>query len=84
MPHGGADNTQKILDVLADYGVKATFFVVGNWADQYPEQAKAIVESGNELMNHSNASFNSFYRFEILYLLAFYIDAAICRRMQAI
>ena len=49
----GADNTQKILDVLADYGVKATFFVVGNWADQYPEQAKAIVDSGCELMNHS-------------------------------
>ena len=45
--------TQKILDVLADYGVKATFFVVGNWADQYPEQAKAIVDSGCELMNHS-------------------------------
>lgn len=51
----GVDNTQKILDVLADYGVKATFFVVGNWADQYPEQAKAIVDSGCELMNHSNA-----------------------------
>ena len=49
----GADNTQKILDVLADYGVKATFFVVGNWADQYPEQAKAIVDSGCELMNPS-------------------------------
>ena len=49
----GADNTQRILDVLADYGVKATFFVVGNWADQYPEQAKAIVDSGCELMNHS-------------------------------
>ena len=52
---GGADNTQKILDVLADYGIKATFFVVGNWADQHPEQAKAIVDSGCELMNHSNA-----------------------------
>ena len=51
----GTDNTQKVLDVLADYGVKATFFVVGNWADQYPEQAKAIVDSGCELMNHSNA-----------------------------
>ena len=50
---GGADNTQKILDVLADYGIKATFFVVGNWADQHPEQAKAIVDSGCELMNHS-------------------------------
>ena len=47
----GADNTQKILDVLSEYGVTCTFFVVGNWADQYPEQAKAIVESGNELMN---------------------------------
>lgn len=51
----GADNTQGILDVLAKYNVKATFFVVGNWADQYPQQAKAIVESGCELMNHSNA-----------------------------
>ena len=51
----GADNTQKILDVLKKYGVTCTFFVVGNWADQYPEQAKAIVDSGNELMNHSNA-----------------------------
>lgn len=51
----GADNTQKILDVLKEYCVTCTFFVVGNWADQYPEQAKAIVDSGNELMNHSNA-----------------------------
>ena len=39
----GADNTQKILDVLKEYGVTCT------------EQAKAIVDSGNELMNHSNA-----------------------------
>ncbi len=51
----GADNTQAILEVLEDYGVKCTFFVVGNWADQYPEQAKAIVDYGHELMNHSNA-----------------------------
>ena len=47
--------TSEILDVLKEYGVTCTFFVVGNWADQYPEQAKAIVDSGNELMNHSNA-----------------------------
>ena len=33
----GADNTQRILDVLDEYGVKGTFFVVGNWADQYPD-----------------------------------------------
>lgn len=51
----GADNTVAILDVLDEYGVKCTFFVVGNWADQYPAQAKAIVERGHELQNHSNA-----------------------------
>jgi polysaccharide deacetylase family sporulation protein PdaB len=51
----GADNTLAILEVLEKYGVKTTFFVVGNWADQYPAQAKAIVDYGHELMNHSNA-----------------------------
>jgi len=51
----GADNTQKILDVLDEYGVKATFFVVGNWAKQYPDTAKAIVAAGHELENHSMA-----------------------------
>jgi peptidoglycan/xylan/chitin deacetylase (PgdA/CDA1 family) len=51
----GADNTQRILDVLEDYGVKATFFVVGNWAEQYPDTAKAIVAAGHELENHSQA-----------------------------
>lgn len=57
----GADNTQKILDVLEQYKVKATFFVVGNWADDYPETCKAIAEAGHEVMNHSNAHdhFNS-------------------------
>ena len=51
----GNEDTQALIDILARYNVKATFFVVGNWADQYPQQAKAIVESGCELMNHSNA-----------------------------
>jgi polysaccharide deacetylase family sporulation protein PdaB len=51
----GADNTQGILDVLAEFNVKTTFFVVGNWADQYPETMRAIVDAGHEIMNHSNA-----------------------------
>ena len=50
----GADNTQKILEVLDEYNVKATFFVVSAWAEQYPDTAKAIVEHGHELMNHSS------------------------------
>ena len=49
----GADNTGKILDVLDEYGVKATFFVVSAWAEQYPDTAKSIVARGHELMNHS-------------------------------
>ncbi len=49
----GADNTQRILDVLDEYGVKATFFVVSAWAEQYPDTAKSIVAHGHELMNHS-------------------------------
>ncbi|MBQ9647599.1 MAG: polysaccharide deacetylase family protein, partial [Oscillospiraceae bacterium] len=49
----GADNTQKLLDVLDEYGVKATFFVVSAWAEQYPDTAKSIIEHGHELMNHS-------------------------------
>lgn len=51
----GADNTGKILSVLEQYQVKATFFVVGNWADDYPEAMQSIVEAGHEIMNHSNA-----------------------------
>ena len=50
----GADNTERILDVLDEYGVKATFFVVSAWAEQYPDTAKAIVARGHELMNHSS------------------------------
>lgn len=50
----GADNTEKILDVLDEYGIKTTFFVVSAWAEQYPDTAKAIVERGHELMNHSS------------------------------
>ncbi len=50
----GADNTQKILDVLDEYNVKATFFVVSAWAEQYPDTAKSIVAHGHELMNHSS------------------------------
>ena len=50
----GADQTQTILDTLAKYDVKATFFVVGRWAEEFPDQVKAIHEAGHEVMNHSD------------------------------
>ncbi len=50
----GADKTQEIIDVLAEYNATATFFLVGFWVDKYPEMVKAIDEAGLEIGTHSN------------------------------
>lgn len=50
---GPSDNTQQILDILAEYGVKATFFVTGEQALSHPERYQAIVEAGHTLGMHS-------------------------------
>ena len=50
----GADKTQEIIDVLSEYNVTATFFLVGFWVDKYPEMVKAIDEAGLEIGTHSN------------------------------
>jgi polysaccharide deacetylase family sporulation protein PdaB len=49
----GADDTDKLLDILKEYDVKATFFLCGYWVDKYPNEVKKIYESGHELGNHS-------------------------------
>ena len=38
----GNEDTQTLIDILARYGVKTTFFVVGDWAEKYPESVKAL------------------------------------------
>ena len=50
----GNEDTQEIIDILAKYEVKATFFVVGEWVDKYPESVKALHDAGHEVMNHSD------------------------------
>ena len=50
----GNEDTQALIDILAQYNVKATFFVVGDWVDKYPESVKALHDAGHEVMNHSN------------------------------
>ena len=50
----GTEDTQQLIDILGKYGVKATFFVVGEWVDKYPESVKALHDAGHEVMNHSN------------------------------
>ena len=50
----GNEDTQQLIDILEQYQVKATFFVVGEWVDKYPESVKALSDAGHEVMNHSN------------------------------
>ncbi|MGG1876202.1 polysaccharide deacetylase family protein [Paenibacillus cisolokensis] len=45
--------TGKVLDVLQQYDVKATFFVVGNRAKKHPDLLKRIHEEGHAIGNHS-------------------------------
>lgn len=50
-----ADDIDQILDVLDRCNVKTTFFMVGDWVDRFPEEAKKIAEKGHEIANHSNS-----------------------------
>jgi len=50
----GNEDTQQLIDILAKYDVKATFFVVGEWVDKYPESVQALHDAGHEVMNHSD------------------------------
>lgn len=45
--------TPKLLDILRQNGVRATFFVVGRNVEAYPEIARRIVAEGHEIANHS-------------------------------
>lgn len=45
--------TSQILDILEQYGVRATFFVVGENVSYYPEAAREIVQRGHEIGNHT-------------------------------
>lgn len=45
--------TPAVLDILAEYNIKATFFVVGNMVDENPTMLKRIYDEGHEIGNHS-------------------------------
>ena len=45
--------TPRVLDILAQFGVRGTFFVIGKRAEQHPEIIRAIAEAGHEVGNHT-------------------------------
>lgn len=49
----GADKTEKIMEVCEQYGVRATFFLVGFWMEKFPEMVKEISARGFEIGTHS-------------------------------
>ena len=60
-PH--PENTPRILEILKEKGVKATFFIIGKNAEQYPEIVRRIDGEGHTIANHS---------FSHNYLIAFF------------
>lgn len=50
----GAEDMSQILDTLKENNVKATFFVLGEWADKFPEIIKRMADEGHDVANHSD------------------------------
>lgn len=45
--------TGKILDILDEYGIKATFFFVGQNVEYYSDAAEKVMAAGHEIGNHT-------------------------------
>lgn len=48
-------NTERVLELFAGRGVRATFFVLGWVAERYPQLVRRIVAEGHELASHGYA-----------------------------
>jgi peptidoglycan-N-acetylglucosamine deacetylase len=46
-------NAERILDVLAEREVRATFFIQGRWAESFPDTARRMAEEGHLVGHHS-------------------------------
>lgn len=55
--------TPAVLDILAEYQARATFFVIGRYLDRYPALGERLHREGHELGNHSwqHSPFQNFY-----------------------
>jgi len=60
--------TPWVLDVLAEYGFKASFFCVGDNVRKYPEIYKRIVNEGHTIGNHTYNHVNGWLTDQTTYL----------------
>ncbi|MGN0628555.1 MAG: polysaccharide deacetylase family protein [Oscillospiraceae bacterium] len=49
-----AEDIPALLEILGQYDAKATFFILGQWAEENPSAVKAIAAAGHEIATHSN------------------------------
>lgn len=49
----GSGDIPNILETLRKENVKATFFIVGQWAEKYPDSVKMIAREDHDIGNHS-------------------------------
>ena len=58
-----AENTDVVLDILKKHNIKATFFLVGESVERYPEVAKRIVQEGHTIGIHCyNHDYKKLYK----------------------
>lgn len=50
---GPSINTPHLLDMLEEYGIPATFFMLGSQAERHPDIVKRVIAEGHEVGNHS-------------------------------
>lgn len=50
----GNSNTDELLEILKNANAKATFFVTGEFCDNYPEDVKKFHDAGHSVQNHSD------------------------------
>jgi peptidoglycan-N-acetylglucosamine deacetylase len=53
-PHCPPGTDERVLRILGDAGVRATFFLQGRWVTAYPETARRIAAAGHLVGNHSD------------------------------
>ena len=66
------ESTPFLLETLEKYGVKATFFVVGENVEKYPELFEQIVGQGHQIGNHTHHHLGSFKHWTATYLIDTY------------
>ena len=58
----------RIIETLKKHNADATFFIVGEWAEKYPDSLRKLFDAGFEIGNHSynHAHYNKMSKADIL------------------